>query len=270
MPRIVNPFITGNPVPPEKSIGRQREANTILSLLAGPGRGSSAVSGEPRIGKTSLLHYIAEPSIAKKYGLTPDWCIFVDVNCQSVTPFTATYFWQRAFRAMRKVADDELRKEIEQIWEQEEITREDLEDFFDEIAAKRRLIVLVLDEFHAIIEGVSANVLLQFFNTLRTLINRPSRGLALVVASREPLYEMCRGIRFAGSPFYNNFTFVHLKKFTREEAEELIDKYLTGTGITFDQEDREFLWQVSEAGHPYLLQVACFKLFEAKLSGKVP
>jgi len=145
----------------------------------------------------------------------------------------------------------------------------DLDDLFDSIGKMGRLVILLLDEFDFVVDQSDPQIP-SFLYSLRALSSRPSRGLAMVVASREPLDELCQGIRFAGSPFYNIFTFVHLGKFSREEAEELIDKYLAGTGITFDQEDREFLWQVSEKGHPYLLQVACFNLFEGKLSGEVP
>ena len=44
-----------------------------------------------------------------------------------------------------------------------------------------------------------------------------------------------------GSPFYNNFVFVHLRPFSRAEAEALFDQMLTSSGILFAQAEKDYI-----------------------------
>jgi len=64
MPTL-NPFIYGNPVPVTQHVNRQRELRTLFSRLQ---RGeSTAIVGEPRIGKTSLLRCLATPAVQREW-----------------------------------------------------------------------------------------------------------------------------------------------------------------------------------------------------------
>ena len=83
-----NPFIYNVPVPPDSFIGRQPEIERVLGQIAHPARSSSAVSGDPRIGKTSLLHYLRVPEVHEQWGLSSTWCHFLYLDCQSVLPFS--------------------------------------------------------------------------------------------------------------------------------------------------------------------------------------
>jgi transcription termination factor Rho len=55
-----NPFFYGNPVPPDQFINLRRELCRITGRIVNQGQ-STAVVGEPRSGKTSLLEYLAAP-----------------------------------------------------------------------------------------------------------------------------------------------------------------------------------------------------------------
>ena len=55
---MLNPFFCGNPVPPDQFIGRRREVHRIAGRIANRGQ-STAIVGEPRSGKTSLLLYLS-------------------------------------------------------------------------------------------------------------------------------------------------------------------------------------------------------------------
>ena len=259
MPDYKNPFIVGSPVPPKHFIGREKEARDILDRLVNPARGSTAVSGEALIGKTSLLHYISSPEVAREWGLSSEKCMFIFMDSQSIAPFSPMGFWRYVLKSLARCKVHEPNY-IEDLLQGDDVENFERSELFDRIARDGKLVVLLLDEFEHICEHVNSDVL-QFLYRLRALINRPAHGLALVLASRKPLTELCQDMRFVGSPFYTSFTFLSLVPFSPEETNKLIDVYTQGTGITFSARDREFAYEISK-GHPYQLQKACFKLFQ--------
>ena len=259
MPDYRNPFIVGGPVPPEHFIGREREVKNILDRLANPAHGSAAVSGEVRIGKTSLLHYISSHRIAEKWGLSPEKCTFIFVDSQTIVPFSPMGFWHYVLKSLaaREVYDQGY---IDGLLKEDDVGSFELGELFDCIARDGKLVVLLLDEFEHIIEHVNPDDP-QFLYRLRALINRPAHELALVLASRKPLTELCQNMRFGGSPFYTSFALLSLGPFSWEEANRLMDVYTRATGVTFSDRDREFAYEISK-GHPYWLQKTCLKLFQ--------
>lgn len=266
-----NPFIYGVPVPPSKFVGRKREVRTIFDQIASPALGSVAINGEHCIGRTSLLHYVVDPDIAEGWRITSDRYILAYLDCQSISGFTPTRFWRRVLGLLPRWAGDAgPREAIERLLSQEEIACSDLDAVLDGIHESGHKFILLLDEFEWAVRTDTEEDLAttrDFLSGLRALIGRVPRALSLIVAIREPLEMLCRPIKFIGSPFHTIFVSLSLKPFTREEAEELIDKYLKGTGVEFSEEDRPFVYDVSR-GHPYWLQNACFKLFAGKPGGK--
>jgi len=258
VPDYRNPFIVGGPVPPACFIGREKEVRTILDRLAGSAPGSTAVSGEALIGKTSLLHYISSPDTTKEWWLSPEKCTFIFMDSQTI-PFSPMGFWRYVLRSLTARKAHDLGY-IEGLLKGDDIGGFELGELFDRIARDGKLVVLLLDEFEHIIEHVNSDDP-QFLKLLRALINRPAHGLALVLASRKPLEDLCQNMRFEGSPFPTSFTSLSLGSFSWEEANTLIDVYAQGTGVTFSDRDREFAYEISE-GHPYWLQKVCFKLFQ--------
>ncbi len=268
--RPVNPFIIGAPASASKFIGRREQVNTILSQLANPeSRGSSAISGERRIGKTSLLHYITSPEAARKYGLSHSQFTFVSVDTQSlgsymdsqnVDTFSETVFWHYILRLL-SVYQTPSAEYSEKLLQQERVGAHDLIPLFAQVAAQDKLVVLLLDEFEWIINNIDPQRP-TLLHALRSLTNRPvtERGLALITSSEEPLTVLCKDIKFLGSPFPNTLVPVHLRPFSTAEAYELIDEYLKGTAVAFSEEDKDLAYELSE-GHPYWLQRACFEMF---------
>lgn len=258
---LANPFIVGSPVPPTHFIGRKREVTTILGNLCGPGKGCSAIIGERRIGKTSLLHYL------KNLGVTQDWkelksdYIFIYLDCLGISPFTAAGFWQKVLHLLEPLGSTELQRQIKALKRKKRIPNVDIEQLFDEIAKVGKLVVLLLDEFDSVVDSTRPGSA-DFFSSLRPLFTRPLRGLALIPACRNPLHDLCPDILTPGSPFYNIFVFVYLGLFSRDEADELIARALENTGIVFDEGDHEFVFGISK-GYPYWLQLACSQLFDA-------
>jgi len=268
--RLINPFITGPPVSAPKFIGRREQVNIILSQLANPdSRGSSALSGERRIGKTSLLHYITSPEVAESFDLPPDRFTFLSVDGHTLDSyvgslglqtFTEDAFWHYVTQFIAHVTQS-----ASLLQKRDKIGIFDLMALSEQIAADGKLVVLLLDEFEWIINNTDPQRP-TLLNTLRSLINLPigKRGFALITSSEEPLGALCKGIEFSGSPFPNSLVPVHLKPFSPSEASELIDEYLRDTTVAFSDEDKNSVYNLSK-GHPYWLQRVCFQMFNRYL-----
>jgi hypothetical protein len=270
--RLGNPFICGGPVPPSHFIGREREVQIVFDQITSHALGSIAICGDRRIGKTSLLHYIAAPEIAAEWDLTEDNALISLLDCQLVDhPFNVTAFWRQVLNLLQPNLQASMGEEIQKLRQQEQIGTADFEVVLDALHKGEGRLILLLDNFERLIQTQVANetVTRNFLSRLRTLINRRPRTLSLVAATDQPLEELCQAIDFGGaSPFPNNFISVRLKGFSEQEINELIENALSGTGVTFDEHDRRHISGLSR-GHPLLARLAGHLLFEAKAAGPV-
>jgi len=67
-----NPFTYGNPISdPRRFFGREREIELVFSRLRNAEFESSSLVGERRIGKTSVLNYLADRDVRRNYDLNP-------------------------------------------------------------------------------------------------------------------------------------------------------------------------------------------------------
>lgn len=257
-----NPFIYNAPVPPAKFIGRYIEVDYILGSLANPARTSITISGDPRVGKTSLLHYLRQPEAQAGWGLSPDWCHFIYLDCHNIIPFQEPKFWRYVLRALtqRFKQNELLSRQVHDLLSQSAPDSYDLSNFFDDVAQAGQLVVLMLDEFEAVIEHLDREAP-EFLYHLRALVNRPDRGLALVIATRTPLKQLCADFRFAGSSFDNVFSAVPLFPFSRDEVNELLDQY----GVDFSPTERSDLRRLA-GNHPYLVQITGSLMLRARSS----
>jgi serine/threonine-protein kinase len=86
MSKLTNPFIYGGPVDVKQFIGRSNEIGRVFDQLSNQARGSVAIIGERRIGKTSLLHYVSAPDVVKRWNLAEEQSIFIFQDCGAVAP----------------------------------------------------------------------------------------------------------------------------------------------------------------------------------------
>ncbi|MBS3753276.1 MAG: toll/interleukin-1 receptor domain-containing protein, partial [Anaerolineales bacterium] len=133
----VNPFIFGNPVSTQKRFyGREGDLRQVISRLLSAGESTSVV-GERRIGKTSLLKFLANPENANALGLPPEKFCLVYIDFQGLTDITPQRFWQRVLRKMEgSICKPELVGEIQALRERESFDLFDLEDLFEAISRK--------------------------------------------------------------------------------------------------------------------------------------
>ncbi len=261
-----NPFICGGPVPPSHFIGREREVRMIFDQIASPAPGSVAISGDRRMGKTSILQYVCDPAIIERWGLPEDRYVFLLLDCGSIGDFTPSNFWQRVLGLLRRTTQDHtLAEAIRTIVTKPEVHYEDFEIILDEVHRIGQVLVLLLDEFEWVINVEDERSTLIFLGNLRALINRQPRVLSLITATRQELTELCRPLKFSTSPFYNSFVFQRLKPFTEANVNQLVDEALKQTTVQFSPDERAYICKIG-GFHPYLVQRAASLIFDAKVN----
>lgn len=269
-PATPNPFVFGGPVDVGRFIGREHEVNRLFQQVTSRARGSVAIIGERRIGKTSLLHYVSAPDVIRRWNLDQESSIFLFIDCGAIAPLTITRFWQHILARLRRQLAQVRRESpllagIDALLGAAEIRIADIEFLIEDLHAEDLILVLMLDEFEWVVRSdpASEGVTRELLGGLRALINHSSRALSLIVATRRPLHELCNDVRFMGSPFYNNFMYLHLRPFSRQEADSLLEQMLKDTGVEFSPADKALIDELAGT-HPLLLQAAASCVFDLR------
>ena len=236
---MLNPFFYGGRVAPKFFIGRTQQLRRIFSCLEIANTGqlqSISVVGPHRVGRSSLLNYVAE-----KYDLflqTPASYRFAyisphDANCHTVGEFLYTVL-------------DSLKLDLH---DHHDVS---LREFQDAIVLLNRSgihPVICLDEFEELLGSNSFSD--EFFDVLRHLMSESA--LAFVIASTAPLSDLVSADKYT-SPFFNIFTITEIGEFSAEEAGILLRK---GRECNREFSEAEVLRMRNMGGrHPYKLQLA--------------
>lgn len=260
------PFIYGRPVGPERFIGRQAELTTLRNrILTGQ---STAIVGDPHIGKTSLLQYLLHPQARRDlFDDELERLYFSHIDCSMLLGgYTPTDFWERALepvadnpptpeigRLLRKAQKSDYRKQFH------------LEDLFRALGHSDRLLVLLLDEFDMLLHEGNGFFTPEFLGALRS-IRSTTTGLSMVFAARMRLHQMNKRTEHLkqsqGSPFFNLSIECVLRPFSATELEALFSTALAGSGVDFSPQDIAFITHIA-GHHPYLIQTAGAALFDA-------
>jgi hypothetical protein len=219
------------------------------------------------VGKSSLLLYLADPSVEQKNDLDPARYVFAYFDFLGYPTITPTELWHRLLAetisqlsapAPSASLRTSLVAQVQDLLAQEKIELADLERLLKGFKDAGLNLVILFDEFDT--AAANPNFDQSFFGGLRNLSKYP---LSYLVASHRTLSEL----RFAHpevivSPFFNIFRRVTLGGFTPDEVETLLTGSLAGTGITFNAGDREMLDFLADS-HPFFLQMAAYFLFDA-------
>jgi hypothetical protein len=257
----LNPFRYGKPVPPERFVGREDALRTVFARVVNSD--STAIVGEPHIGKSSFLRYIRDAQVQADWLGSSATYAFIDLDCHLIAEsYQPTEFWHEVLdRAMELAPSEPIRRNIESV-RQGELQSFTLRRMFDQIGRDGMQIVLLIDEFDVLLHHPNFNTA-GFFGTLRSLAIQTD-GLALVTSSRLPVAEMnrrCYEINPVGSPFFNNLIEVRLLPLQPAEIDLLIDQALGSSPISFTPEDRAYITRIS-GRHPFLVQIASAALFD--------
>jgi hypothetical protein len=288
-----NPFFYGNPVPPDQFIDRRRELRRITNRIVNQGQ-STAVVGEPRSGKTSLLDYLAAPEARKLYSASEKRLIFSYLDAQTLGgEFSQAQFWEHVLSPLQERAiasdPDSPLAQAYQVCQENDFGCFVLERLLAQMELTVWRLVLMLDEFDVLLHhpilnnaeffedgyksahragGLHHPILnnAEFFGGLRGLASRSRGALALVIASRRPLTSLnedTQQFSRTGSPYFNFLAELTLGPWPDRDVAELLRR----AGDRFTRDDRRFIAEVA-GGHPYLLQVVAYELWEAYEEGE--
>lgn len=253
-----NPFYYGGIIKESRLfVGRKREVAEIVEAIATSA--SVFIVGEKRIGKSSLLRYLADPSVEQKNGLDISRYAFSYFDFLGYPSITPTELWQRLLaEIISQIAEPSIIDDVRALLAQTNIQLTDLEQFLKKLKESGLNWVILFDEFDT--AAANPNFDQAFFGGLRNL---SKYALSYIIASHRALSEL----HFAHpeamiSPFFNIFRRVTLGGFTPDEVNTLIKGSLEGTGIVFSTNDNEFLNSLADS-HPFFLQMAAYFLFDA-------
>jgi len=249
-----HPFVYGLPVQGSKFLDRENELRAILNRLSNGD--STAVFGEPHIGKTSLLFKLADELSNDAQHL-----VVFHTDLQPIeNDYTPVTFWEEALHPLQKRPGHAATSRRLEKAAQDNYNRRSLERLFSHLYKQGRRLVLLLDEFERLIDHPNFQNS-AFFPLLRSLASRTG-GLALIIASRLSIAEMNergRKLLRVGSPLFNYFGQMRLRPFD----EKTVNTLLGWAGDALSPDERHFIRQVA-GYHPYLLQAMAATLLETK------
>ena len=262
-----NPFIYGRALTPDEFLGRQKLLRRVFGKLA-TGQ-STAIIGDPHIGKTSLLKYIADADARRGFGVAGyfknDLFCFLDAQTLHGIESQAQ-FWQQALKPLSDRLSARPNHALATLYrtaEENEFGTFVLEQLLREFHRVGGRLILSFDEFDAFLNNPVLHKA-EFYGGLRSLASR-FPAFVLLIASRQQLdqlNQLTQEINPHGSPYFNVFTEYSVGVLTRQATEDLLIR----AGSNFDQDDRNFVQDIS-GRHPYLAQTAAAMLWEVHEEG---
>lgn len=245
-----NSFFYGNPVSPDQLLDRRRELRRITSRIVNQGQ-STAVAGEPRSGKTSMLHYLkTQETRTKLYGADGERLLFSYLDAQTLgEQFSQAQFWEYALRPLHKEvivpSPDSLLGQAYETCRENEFRTFVLERLLAQMEPTGWRLVLLLDEFGVLLHHPILNCT-EFFGSLHSLASRYP-ALALVIASRRSLENLNKDtqqLSRTGSPYFNFLSEITLGPLPVKDVAELLKQ----ASDRFTPQDRRFVATVA-GGH---------------------
>jgi hypothetical protein len=243
----MNPFIYGDPVPPEKFYGRRQAILEVKNRIGAIASQSVNIVGLRRIGKTSLLHYIrSNPTEFIQPERQP---LIVSLDLQSNPVSTPAGIVEGLRRGI-------MRQQGREPWKQDQ--NEDdwsVQDGLEALRDRGVRLIVMLDEFEAI-----SSRLEQFQGWGEDWRSKAStQGLfSLVVASKRPISAMYQGLGLT-SPFGNIFSTTILGGLEREAWQKLVRDGFAGKKVS--EETLDWIDELA-GGLPLYVQMAAALLWQ--------
>lgn len=280
----INPYSNRLPITkPSQFYGRGKELEEVAQKLY---NGEIAcLSGEPRIGKTSLLYYLTHPKGAWQraefttfLGESEDY-LFVLIELLRLPVRQGTAFWRYVFDRLIeeiKKADVET-SDIKKWYEESQSSLDDYEirtNFEKCLKRISRHVVLLFDDFDILIGTFDINEVLQVTDALKTLQASPDLEgkLNYVIVTLDPLAYLynSRNIESFSRLGSANSPLDPLNLLEPAAVNEIIEKPLEQAGIQkdlFTETDLAFILRLA-GRHPDLLKIACFYTYQARRQGE--
>jgi hypothetical protein len=268
---IENPFIYNVPVRGSDFYNREKIIDKLLhETVTGKSQGNVWITGERKIGKTSLLNYIQSKyenynKKIKLYG-TEEYLnvAFIYLNTQDNR--TTDDFYQNLRQGLKNFFDFKI---------------ETMDNSFDSfIYALRYLFyeqkyytIFLVDEFDAFIQKLARNdreFTISFLDELNKLIQGFSgitdkkKMLSCIFAANHTIEELLKGndIQMNGSGL--EVESFELEWFSKEQVNQLAQQYLKNQSLRFSSREIDFCFKITR-GYPYFVQ----KLYSIMYNRKV-
>lgn len=252
----MNPFAVRAMIKdPAHFVGRAAELHNLYTLLAS--MQSCSVVGPRRIGKSSLLHYLAQPSVYTAHLPAPESYVFAFINLQELVDLEPDDFFSLVVEQLNRANQGRLEIDLDR-----DGTRSGFRHFLRRMTDEGLRLVLCCDEFEMLSQDASFDV--RFFTYLRGLCS--NYDLALATSSRSSLYDLCHQGDLQTSQFWNIFVEQPLGLMPEQEACTLINNPFTSAGISLNEQDVAFVLNLA-GRHPFFIQAACYHLFEMRSVG---
>jgi AAA+ ATPase superfamily predicted ATPase len=250
-----NPFVYNMPVRESYFSNREYIIERILKeTITGSSQGNAWITGERRVGKTSLLDYIFYKyrNYSKKIKLFPGneyvSAAFVFLNTQDIR--TREDFYKNMRQCIKTYSDFKI---------------EPLEDPFSNfknavkylLVEQKTYIIFLLDEFDALVESMAEKDRYSA-DSFITELNKLLEGtigikFSCVFAANHTLNELIEktGIHGWGSPLIVES--IELPWFTKKQVKELAKQYLENNSIQFTTKETDSCFKMTQ-GYPYFVQ----------------
>jgi hypothetical protein len=259
---VANPFTFDTPIRQSQSfVGRQREVAEIFQAIQAAGNVS--IVGERRLGKTSLLRYIADPEIRQQNGLSVERYLFAYLSFEGRPTITPVRVWRQLLHGLLSQLEQvRLIGQARQLLKQQNVTLDGIEDWVGAAKDSGLTLVILFDQFG--VAAANPKLGVEFYAHLRDLNAR--HASSCVLASQRP----CTDLRYAHpevltSPLFNNWRRVTLEGLSPAEVDELIERALQDSEIRFSRADRVFIDHVA-GPHPCFVKLAAHHVFAAYAS----
>ncbi|RMI00508.1 MAG: hypothetical protein D6681_11310, partial [Calditrichaeota bacterium] len=247
---IINPYMNRVKIKNiEEFYGRKAEVAKIYARLDADRPQSVSIVGERRIGKSSLLNYIAHPANRTTFLRRPEQYVFVCIDFQEKHRLDIPGFISAVYEALQVSFGGGLQMEVPP-------TYEGLKQVVTTLEESGYKLIMLFDEFERVTRNPNFDA--EFFSFCRSIAN--NYNVAYVVASGRNLQSLCHSREIADSPFFNIFSNITLSQFPHQEAVELIVQPARKHGL-FMEPHIPFILDIA-GYYPIFIQMACAAVFE--------
>ncbi len=257
-----SPFIYGRPLKPHEFFDRDQNIREVWDgIIKGM---SIAISGKPKIGKTSLINKIKDKDSFKSAKELKDEqvssFVFLYIDTSTLKPnFTPNDFWKSIGLKLQKTFyNNEAFKNLNSL----KVNQEYVHDLFDRIEEFKIRLVLILDEFEVLLNHPHFRDY-SFWAQIRSLATTRSFVVIISISSHvKEIEDKGRELLDRGSPLFNYFKEIRLKAFD----EKLALKFLNIVTPSWPDDYKKTI--INLAGtHPALIQLVGDKLFHINPKG---
>ena len=245
-----NPFITGTAVKPEHFFGRKEALDLISGRIINDLQSVSVVANR-RMGKTSLLYYVARRHWQLFSANSPyTWAVvfidMMDARAHTVAGIMRLMRRRIALHLGRDLWDEKDDGDLMVMAEQ-----------FEELSDSEVRLVLCLDEWERVMEHPELDDLIEQLRASGSLSQ-----IGMLVATRRNLNELTESGGLS-SPFYNIFETVYLGLMPENEWMTLVQSAFRRGGREATPAQITLIGELA-GGHPSLTQIAGSVLWDAQ------